>query len=89
MNAQKSLFSDQAPTLDEVMSAWGKDDQWLTRKQIADKLGRSKSPVLVAQLGILQAMGYLASQTVTLPNNVAMFMYCPTNKWADDGHIAF
>lgn len=89
MNAQKSLFSDTAPTFDEVMSAWGGDQKYLTRRQIAEALGRSKSPALIAIIGVLVGMGYLATRTYMLPNNVPMFEYIPTQKWFDDGNVSF
>jgi hypothetical protein len=89
MNTQQSLFFDKVPTLDEVMSAWGEERKWLTRAEIAKRLGRAKSPALIAQIGILVGMQYLASQTVTLPNHVDMYMYCPTNAWVEAGHVEF
>jgi len=82
MNAQKSLFSDTAPTIDEVMSAWDEARPvWLSRAQIAEKLGRAKSPALIAVIGAALGMGFLTLKTVELPNRMPYFMYQPTAKW--------
>jgi len=87
MNAQKSLFADQAPTLDEVMSAWDeKRPEWLSRAQIADKLGRSKSPALIALIGVALGMGYLVMKNEILPNHANYYLYQPTEKWYRDSY---
>jgi len=84
MNTQKSLFVDQTPTLDEVMSAWDeKRPEWLSRAQIAAKLGRSKSPALIAVLGVAAGMGFLTRKNEILPNGADYFLYQPTQKWYD------
>lgn len=84
MNQQKSLFSDQAPTLDEVMSAWdGKRDKWLSRAQIAENLGRAKSPALIAVIGASLGMGFLTIKNEILPNGANYYLYQPTKKWYD------
>lgn len=82
MNAQKSLFSDQAPTLDEVMSAWDEHrPEWLSRAEIAAKLGRSKSPALIAVIGVAVGMGFLTCNDTLLPNRAHYFQYQPTARW--------
>jgi len=85
MNAQKSLFHDTAPTLDEIMSAWdyGKP-VWMSRKQIAEKLGRAKSPTLIAFVNVAVSLGYLEVKNEVLPNGADYFLYTPTAKyWTD------
>lgn len=82
MNSQKSLFVDHAPTLDEVMSAWDeKRPEWLSRAMIAEKLGRSKSPALIAVLGVACGMGFLTRKNEVLPNGADYYLYQPTAKW--------
>ena len=84
MNSQKSLFTDQSPTLDEVMSAWDeKRPEWLSRAMIAEKLGRSKSPALIAIIGVAVGMGFLTVKNEVLPNRADYFLYQPTQKWYD------
>ena len=89
MNSQRSLFHDQAPNFDEVMAVWNKDRNFRTRLQIADALGRSKSPALIAVIGVLVGVGYLTMREITLPNRVIMYEYAPTKKWEDDGRFTF
>lgn len=82
MNAQKSLFHDQSPTLDEVMSAWDADrPEWLSRAHIAEKLGRSKSPALIAVVGVAVGMGFLTLKIERLPNGADYYLYQATPKW--------
>jgi len=82
MNQQKSLFTDQPPTLDEVMSAWDeKHPEWLSRAMIAEKLGRSKSPALIAMVGVAVGMGFLTLKNEILPNGANYYLYQPTAKW--------
>lgn len=82
MNQQRSLFHDTAPTLDEVMSVWDEArPEWWSRAQIAEKLGRSKSPALIATIGVCVAMGFLTIKNERLPNGSDYFMYQATPKW--------
>jgi len=89
MNAQRSMFHDQTPTVDEVMGVWGSDRKFRSRLEIAEALGRAKSPALIATLGVLTGIGYLTVQEVRLPNRVTMYEYAPTKKWEDDGRFLF
>jgi len=77
---QMGLGHDTTPTVDEVLSIWaGKEKrEWMTRKEIADKLARSKSPTLVTIISVAVGLGLLEQKLVTLPNKVKMFMYRPT-----------
>lgn len=82
MNAQRSLFHDSAPTLDEIMSVFDFPvANWLSRKEIADKLGRSKSPTLIAHLSVAVKLGYLLEAKQKLPNGADYFLYSPSQKW--------
>jgi len=87
MNAQRSLFHDQTPTVDEVMGGWSQDRGWRSRQQIAVALGRSKSPALIAVINVLVAIGYLTCRNEPLPNGVDYYKYSPSQKWEDDGGL--
>jgi len=82
MDKQMGLAHDTTPTVDEVMEIWRDHEKiWLTRKEIADCLGRSKSPSLIATIGVAVGMGFLTRKTTRLPNRVDMYQYRPTGKW--------
>lgn len=83
MNPQRSLFFDQAPTFDEIMSLWAGDREWRSRAEIATKLGRSKSPTLIATLEMLTSVGYLTKRVIDLPNGAQYFQYAVSQKWID------
>jgi len=85
MNAQRSLFHDQTPTVDEVMSVWQHDRNFRSRLEIAEALGRAKSPSLVALINALTSIGYLTVREIPLPNRVVMYQYSPTEKWLTEG----
>lgn len=87
MNAQRSLFHDQAPTIDEIMSVWAGDREFRSRLEIADALGRAKSPSLIATIGVLTGIGYLTCREVKLPNRIVMYQYAPTLKWEQEGTL--
>lgn len=89
MDRQRSLFHDSAPTFDEIMSVWGRDREFRSRKQIAEALGRAKSPTMLQTLGILVGSGYLTIRVIRLPNGADLFEYAPTPKWEDDGSYKF
>lgn len=85
MNAQRSLFHDQTPTVDEVMSVWRDDREFRSRLEIAERLGRAKSPALIALINVLAHVGYLTVREIPLPNRVVMYQYSPTEKWLTEG----
>lgn len=89
MNAQRSLWHDTAVTVDEVMAVWSHDRNFRSRSQIAEALGRAKSPALIAVLGVLVGIGYLTIRKIDLPNGVSMFEYAASQKWLDDGGFLF
>lgn len=85
MDKQMSLAHDTTPTVEEVMALWwGRDIGWASRKHIADALGRSKSPALLAMLGVCVGMGFLERRAVPLPNGISMFEYRPTGRWTPE-----
>lgn len=89
MNKQRSMFHEQQPGFDEVMSVWAGDRKFRSRLQIAEALGRTKSPALIAVIGVLVGVGYLTIREVDLPNHVTMYEYAPTPKWEQDGRWTF
>ncbi len=84
MNAQRSLFHDTMPTVDEVMSVWAGDRIFRSRLQIAEALGRSKSPTLISVIQVLTGIGYLTVREITLPNRVVMYEYAPSARWYEN-----
>lgn len=84
MNAQRSLFQDTMPSVDEVMSVWANDRKFRSRLQIAEALGRAKSPTLISVIQVLTGIGYLTIREIPLPNRVVMFEYAPSEKWFDN-----
>jgi len=84
MNAQRSLFHDQTPTVDEVMSVWQGDREWKSRRMICEALGRAKSPAIISVLTVLTNIGYLTVKNEPLPNGADYYFYAPTQKWLDD-----
>lgn len=84
MNMQRSMFQDQTPTLDEIMSAWhSAPTVWASRAEIAAALGRAKSPTLIAVINVCVALGYLTCKNNPLPNKADYFKYQPTQKWLE------
>jgi len=82
MNAQRSLFHDTVPTLDELMSAWELARlDWLSRKEIAAKLGRAKSPTLIALINVAVHFDYIEVRNDVLPNGANYFRYKPSQGW--------
>lgn len=77
---QMGLAHDSTPTVDEVLGLWaGKEKRdWMSRKDIASRLGRSKSPTLITIISVAVGLGLLEQKLVSLPNQVGMFMYRPT-----------
>lgn len=83
MFAQRSLFHDTPPSFDEVMSVWGGDRTWRSRAQIAQALGRAKSPALIATINMLATVGYLTVRIEKLPNGADYYLYSASQKWFD------
>lgn len=88
MNKHRSM-SDQPPMLDEVMSVWAKDRKFRSRLQIAEALGRTKSPALIAVIGVLVGVGYLTIREIDLPNHITMYEYSPAPKWEEEMRWGF
>lgn len=81
MNDQRSLFHDTMPTVDEVMSVWTKDRNFRSRLQIAEALGRSKTPTLISVIQVLVGIGYLTVREIKLPNRIIMYEYSPSAQY--------
>jgi len=54
-----------------------------TRGEIAKRLGRAKSPTLIARLNRMASEGLFEVQYYRLPNGVDMWTYTPTQKGVD------
>ncbi len=76
---QFKLWQFDTPVTDEaVMQAWqGREDYWLTRRQIAQAMHRAKTPAVNARCENLVQRGILHKQLVKLPNGVDMITYQP------------
>lgn len=76
MQAQQAVMwnFDQPLTDDEVLACFGAGER-LTRRQVALKLRRAKSPTLVTRLNALAQAGFLRVEFMTLPNGVDMWIY--------------
>ena len=72
---QKTLMFDQPTTDYDVLSAFRDEEEYLSRKAIADRVMRVKSPSLIARIEILVSEGYLLKEFTTLPNGVDMCLY--------------
>lgn len=71
---QKLLYS--APTSDEdILRCFQSWDEWLTRKQIAERVFRRKTPLLTARIERMVADGLLDRLEKTMPNNVVVYWY--------------
>jgi len=77
---QNKLWNFDEPLTDrEVMLAF-EEGRTMTRRNIAEKLRRSKSPTLVSRMNRLAQEGYLKVEFYTLPNGVDMWLYTMTEK---------
>jgi len=74
---QKSLFFDQPITDGDVLSVWDNPQQWLTRKMIAERLDRVKSPSLIGRINNLLMLGALEVTQDAAPNGITRFWYRP------------
>lgn len=75
----KLMPFDEPLTDGEVLHVFGVGD-WLTRRLIAEKLRRAKSPTLIARTNKLAREGFLRVEFHRLPNGVDMWCYQITEK---------
>lgn len=73
--SQRSLWFDQPVTDGDVLTVFGSQEEWLSRKAIADRLQRRKTPSLIARIENLTEAGYLQKDRIPLPNGVDMLVY--------------
>lgn len=72
---QLNLLNFDLPLTDrEVLLAFPPGELF-TRKNLADRLGRSKSPTLIARLNALAEAGMYDVTLWKLPNEVDMYVY--------------
>jgi len=72
---QKSLSFDQPVTDENVLDAFANTTEWLTRKMVAERVDRVKSPTFTARLESLADRGCLEKNFHRLPNGVDMVIY--------------
>lgn len=75
LKGQKTLVFDQPTTDYDVISAFKNEEEWLSRKAIADRVLRVKSPALIARIERLAQEGHLHKEFSRLPNGVDMCIY--------------
>lgn len=78
MMQQKALLQFDMPLTDDDILFVLAQNEFFTRKMIADRLGRAKSPTLVARLNRMASEGLFDVQYHKLPNGVDMWVYSPT-----------
>lgn len=83
LKGQKALMFDQPTTDYDVLSSFRNHEEWLTRKQIAERILRVKSPALIARIEKLVNEGQLFKEYKRLPNGVDMCIYA--RVYTDDG----
>lgn len=75
LKGQKTPMFDQPTTDYDVLSAFKNEEEWLSRKAIADRVLRVKSPALIARIERLAHEGHLHKDFSRLPNGVDMCIY--------------
>lgn len=63
-------------------------EQLMTRREVAQKLRRAKSPTLVSRMNRLASEGLLHVEFYTLPNGVDMWVYSLTEQGQTAAMIA-
>jgi len=71
---------DQPLSYIDVLRAVGESGNWVSRRMVAERLRRAKSPSLVAKLNDLVNDGFLCCEDRRLPNGVGMLVYSITEK---------
>lgn len=73
--SQKSLFFDTPTTDDDILDAFANTEEWLSRKMIAERVARVKSPSMIARIESLVDRECLERQGYQLPNGAVMLLY--------------
>jgi hypothetical protein len=73
-DTQRNLFFDQPITDDDVLNVIG-ETRWMSYLQIAQKLGRRKTPSLIARVKSLAERNCLEYRFKKLPNGVDMHQF--------------
>jgi hypothetical protein len=75
-HANETVITDE-----RLLSVFQNTEEWLSRRQIADRLNRKKTPSLIERIERLADEGHLRRAATDLPNGVTMFWYlCPVEK---------
>jgi len=72
---QRSLFFDQPISDADVLSVFDDMEIWLTRLQIAVRLQRAKSPMIVERVERCVDERWLERSEMTMPNGVVCYLY--------------
>jgi len=79
MNAtQAPLLNFDLPLTDREILFVLNPNEFFTRNELAKRLGRSKSPTLIARLNRMASEGLFEVQYHRLPNGVDMWLYSAT-----------
>lgn len=60
---------------EDVLLSFTDPDEWLSRRQLADRVWRKVTPSLAERLERLVGEGKLAKQSINLTNGMKMFFY--------------
>jgi len=60
---------------EDVLLAFTEPDEWLSRRQLADRVWRKVTPSLADRLERLVGEGKLVKQSIDLNNGMKMFFY--------------
>lgn len=72
---QRPVFYTRWLQDEDVLLAFVNEEEWLSRRQIAERLWRKVTPHFRARLERLVGQGKLIRTTETLPNGRIMFWY--------------
>lgn len=74
-NQQGVMFYTGALSDEDVLLAFTEPDEWLSRRQLADRVWRKVTPSFVERLERLVGEGKLLRQQADLRNGMQMFFY--------------
>jgi hypothetical protein len=72
---QKALFYSRKLEDEDVLLCFASDEEWLSRRQLAERVWRKVTPDFKARLERLVSEGKLIKTTDVLPNKREMFWY--------------
>jgi len=86
---QAKLLKFDAPlSTEEIVVAMQYEKTWMTRAEIAKKLGCSKSPALIKVINQAVAEGQIVFTITKMPNGVDCYHYSlPNDAYEEEGHV--